>query len=57
MSDLLRELWLRGVAFNPAAPSDVLIRLMDQAAGDLGQLLCKDRGLPDAVIDAELDPL
>ncbi|MFI0243102.1 hypothetical protein [Streptomyces sp. NPDC016845] len=54
MSDFLRELWLRGVAFNPAAPSDVLIRLMDQAAGDLGQLMCKDRDLPDAVIDAAL---
>lgn len=54
VSDLLCELWLRGVAFNPAAPSDVLIRLMDQAAGDLGQLMCKDRDLPDAVIDAAL---
>ncbi|WP_432065837.1 hypothetical protein [Streptomyces sp. C10-9-1] len=54
MSDFLHELWLRGVAFNPAAPSDVLIRLMDQAAGDLGQLMCTDRDLPDAVIDAAL---
>ncbi|MFJ3929312.1 hypothetical protein [Streptomyces sp. NPDC090029] len=54
MSDFLHELWLRGVAFNPAAPSDVLIRLMDQAAGDLGQLMCMDRDLPDAVIDAAL---
>lgn len=54
VSDLLHELWLRGVAFNPAAPSDVLIRLMDQAAGELGQLMCKDRDLPDAVIDAAL---
>ncbi|MER7723234.1 hypothetical protein [Streptomyces sp. NPDC096323] len=54
MSDLLHELWLRGLAFNPAAPSDVLIRLMDQAAGELGQLMCKDRDLPDAVIDAAL---
>ncbi|WEH43467.1 hypothetical protein [Streptomyces sp. AM 2-1-1] len=54
MSDLLRELWLRGVAFNPAATSDVLIRLMDPAAGDLGRLMCGDRDLPDAVIDAAL---
>ncbi|MEU2679023.1 hypothetical protein ABZ638_19280 [Streptomyces sp. NPDC007107] len=54
MSDSLRELRLRGLAFNPAAPSDVLIRLMDQAAGELGQLMCKDRDLPDAVIDAAL---
>ncbi|MCX5414819.1 hypothetical protein [Streptomyces sp. NBC_00059] len=52
MSDSLHELWLRGVAFNPAAPSDVLIRLMDQPAGELGQLMCKDRDLPDAVIQA-----
>ncbi|CAM5636773.1 hypothetical protein [Streptomyces avidinii] len=54
MSDSLRELWLRGVAFNPAAPSDVLIRLLDQTTGELGRLVCKDRDLPDAVIDAAL---
>ncbi|MBB4987187.1 hypothetical protein [Streptomyces nymphaeiformis] len=54
MLDSLRELWLRGLAFNPAAPSDVLIRLMDRAAGEAGLLMCEGRALPDAVIDAAL---
>ncbi|MER6399427.1 hypothetical protein ABT263_25770 [Kitasatospora sp. NPDC001603] len=54
MSDSLRALWLRGIAFNPAAPSDVLIRLMDRATGETGPLMCEGRDLPDAVIDAAL---
>ncbi|WP_345278315.1 hypothetical protein [Streptomyces gulbargensis] len=55
MSDSLHEPWLRGIAFNPAAPSDVLIRLVDSAAGEAGLLMCADRDLPDAVIDAALN--
>ncbi|MEU9193201.1 hypothetical protein [Streptomyces hundungensis] len=55
VSDSLHELWLRGIAFNPAAPSDVLIRLVvDPAAGEAGLLMCEGRDLPDAVIDAAL---
>ncbi|MFJ4340185.1 hypothetical protein [Streptomyces sp. NPDC088915] len=54
MSDSLHALWLRGLAFNPAAPSDVLIRLVDRAAGEVGLLMCEGRDLPDAVIDAAL---
>ncbi|MGW6704030.1 hypothetical protein ACWGDE_03900 [Streptomyces sp. NPDC054956] len=54
MSDSLHEPWLRGIAFNPAAPSDVLIRLMDEAAGEAGPLMCEGRDLPDDVIDAAL---
>ncbi|MFB7147921.1 hypothetical protein [Streptomyces virginiae] len=54
MSDTLHEPWLRGIAFNPAAPSDVLIRLLDRAAGEAGLLMCEGRHLPDAVIDAAL---
>ncbi|MFV5995000.1 hypothetical protein ACNPQM_21700, partial [Streptomyces sp. NPDC056231] len=54
MSDSLHELWLRGIAFNPAAPSDVLIRLVDRAAGEAGLLMCAGRDLPDAVIDTAL---
>lgn len=54
VSDSLRELWLRGIAFNPAAPSDVLIRLMDRAVGEAGLLMCEGRDLPDAVIDTAL---
>ncbi|MEU0678226.1 hypothetical protein ABZ330_36330 [Streptomyces sp. NPDC006172] len=54
MSDSLRELWLRGITFNAAAPADVLIRLLDEAAGETGLLMCEGRDLPDAVIDAAL---
>ncbi|WP_079404643.1 hypothetical protein [Streptomyces sp. 3211] len=54
MSDSLREPWLRGIAFNPAAPSDVLIRLMDRAAGEVGPLMCEGRDLPGAAVDAAL---
>ncbi|MFD5937211.1 hypothetical protein [Streptomyces sp. NPDC060333] len=54
MSDSLGELWLRGIAFNAAAPADVLIRLLDEAAGEAGLLMCEGRDLPDAVIDAAL---
>ncbi|MFE5729570.1 hypothetical protein ACFQ7A_01460 [Streptomyces sp. NPDC056528] len=54
MSDSLRELWLRGIAFNAGAPADVLIRLLDETAGEAGLLMCEGRDLPDAVIDAAL---
>ncbi|MCJ0869288.1 hypothetical protein [Streptomyces sp. AP-93] len=55
MSDSLHEPWLHGIALNPAAPSDVLIRLLDRPAGDeAGRLMCEGRDLPDAVIDAAL---
>ncbi|MFJ6450604.1 hypothetical protein ACIQNV_28800 [Streptomyces hydrogenans] len=54
MSATLRPLWLRGVAFNPAAPSDVLIRLMDPAAGETGTAMCQGRDLPGAALDAAL---
>ncbi|MGW7432372.1 hypothetical protein ACWGIN_22825 [Streptomyces sp. NPDC054861] len=55
MSDSLHEPWLRGIAFNPAAPSDVLMRLVGSAAGEAGLLMCAGRDLPDAVIDAALN--
>ncbi|GAA1091500.1 hypothetical protein [Kitasatospora arboriphila] len=54
MSESLHEPWLRGIAFNPAAPSEVLIRLLDRAAGGIGPLMCEGRDLPDAVVDAAL---
>ncbi|MFE1949855.1 hypothetical protein ACFW9D_05235 [Streptomyces sp. NPDC059524] len=54
MSDSPRAPWLRGIAFNPAAPSDVLIRLLDRAAGESGLRMCEGRALPDAVVDAAL---
>ncbi|MFJ3636531.1 hypothetical protein [Streptomyces sp. NPDC090112] len=54
MYDPLRGPWLRCLALNPAAPSDVLLRLLDPAAGDAGPLMCAERGLPDPVIDAAL---
>ncbi len=51
----LHEPWLRGLAFNPAAPADVLIRLMGQEAGEVGPLMCEGRDLPDAAVDAALN--
>ncbi|WP_282691965.1 hypothetical protein [Streptomyces sp. CC208A] len=54
MLDSLREPWLRGIAFNRAAPSGVLIRLVDRAAGEAGPLMCEGRHLPDAVVDEAL---
>ncbi|MFJ8295021.1 hypothetical protein ACIQ9R_04010 [Streptomyces sp. NPDC094447] len=54
MSDSLHASWLRGVAFNTAAPSDVLIRLVGEAAGETGLLMCEGRDLPDPVVDAIL---
>ncbi|MFE6364840.1 hypothetical protein ACFVP3_33220 [Streptomyces sp. NPDC057806] len=54
MSDSLHELWLRGIAFNTAAPAEVLIRLLDEAAGEAGPLMCEGRDLPGAVFEAAL---
>ncbi|MFH9610849.1 hypothetical protein [Streptomyces sp. NPDC017448] len=54
MSDPLCEPWLRGVAFNPAAPSGVLIRLLDRSGHGAGPAMCEGRELPGAVIDAAL---
>ncbi|MDH6612504.1 hypothetical protein M2164_008139 [Streptomyces sp. SAI-208] len=54
VSDSLRQPWLRGIAFNTAAPADALIRLLDEAAGEAGLLMCEGRDLPDPVVDAAL---
>ncbi|SEG84278.1 hypothetical protein SAMN05216223_11541 [Actinacidiphila yanglinensis] len=51
-SSPLAEMWLRGVAANPAAPSEVLLRLLAPAAGPARKILCEERGLPPDVIDA-----
>ncbi|GAA0315395.1 hypothetical protein GCM10010302_63200 [Streptomyces polychromogenes] len=54
MSDSLHQPWLRGIAFNPSAPAEVLTRLLDRTAGEAGLLMCEGRDLPDAVIEAAL---
>ncbi|MFB6691492.1 hypothetical protein ACFCX3_13250 [Streptomyces virginiae] len=46
------DLWLRGVAVNSGAPADVLLRLLDPAAGEARRILCEERPLPDEVVDA-----
>ncbi|MFJ9936903.1 hypothetical protein ACIRSJ_27735 [Streptomyces virginiae] len=46
------DLWLRGVAVNTGAPADVLLRLLDPAAGEARRILCEERRLPDEVVDA-----
>ncbi|MFD9728293.1 hypothetical protein [Streptomyces sp. NPDC059072] len=53
-ADPLREPWLRGIAAHPAAPPDVLVRLLDPAAREVWTVLCEERDLPPAVVDAVL---
>ncbi|MER5794126.1 hypothetical protein [Streptomyces sp. NPDC001980] len=48
----MKEAWLRGVAANPAAPPDVLLRLLDPAAEAAWEVLCEGRALPAEVVDA-----
>ncbi|MFE1416248.1 hypothetical protein ACFW6F_36445 [Streptomyces sp. NPDC058746] len=50
----LREHWLRGIAAHPAAPPDVLVRLLDPAAREAWTALCGERDLPPAVVEAVL---
>ncbi|MGW6919262.1 hypothetical protein ACWGB8_36420 [Kitasatospora sp. NPDC054939] len=49
---VLADLWLRGVAANTGAPADVLLRLLDPAAGEARRILCEERPLPHEVMDA-----
>lgn len=42
---------MRGVAANPAAPSEVLLRLLDPTARESWKVLCEERDLPADVID------
>ncbi|MFD8009150.1 hypothetical protein [Streptomyces sp. NPDC058955] len=51
-SPSLPDAWLRGVAANPAAPSDVLIRLLAPAGRPAWEALCRERDLPEDVVDA-----
>lgn len=48
----LTEPWLRGVAANSSAPSEVLLRLLDTAASTAWKVLCEQRELPADVVDA-----
>ncbi|MGI5255228.1 hypothetical protein [Actinacidiphila glaucinigra] len=43
---------LAGLALNPAAPDDVLLRLLADGPPAARMVLCRDRALPDAVVDA-----
>ncbi|MEV5999469.1 hypothetical protein AB0M25_09255 [Streptomyces griseomycini] len=51
-SSSLTDLWFRGVAANPAAPSGVLLRLLHPAARTAWRVLCEERVLPSDVVDA-----
>ncbi|MFH8387737.1 hypothetical protein ACH4E7_43830 [Kitasatospora sp. NPDC018058] len=53
-SSSLPELWLRGVAANPAAPSEVLLRLLAPQARAAWTVLCGERALPPEVVEAVL---
>ncbi|MFF5532554.1 hypothetical protein ACFY71_08730 [Streptomyces cinerochromogenes] len=43
---------LAGLALNPAVPQDVLLRLLAEAPLAVRMVLCRDRELPVAVVDA-----
>ncbi|MFI8183550.1 hypothetical protein ACIF70_23935 [Actinacidiphila glaucinigra] len=43
---------LAGLALNPAAPEDILLRLLADGPLAARMVLCRDRTLPDAVVDA-----
>jgi hypothetical protein len=53
-SSSLPELWLRGVAANPAAPSEVLLRPLAPQARAAWTVLCGERTLPPEVVEAVL---
>ncbi|GAA1948986.1 hypothetical protein [Kitasatospora viridis] len=48
------ESWLRGVAANPAAPSDVLLRLLTPQGKPAWKALCRERALPADLVEAVL---
>ncbi|MEU5438940.1 hypothetical protein AB0G73_37195 [Streptomyces sp. NPDC020719] len=45
---------LAGVALNPSAPADVLVRLLAEGPLAVRMVLCRDRPLPETVVDAVL---
>ncbi|GAA3048677.1 hypothetical protein GCM10017562_08710 [Streptomyces roseofulvus] len=51
-SPSLPDAWLRGVAAHPAAPAEVLTRLLDPAGRSAWTTLCQERDLPEDVVDA-----
>lgn len=46
---------LAGLALNPSAPEDVLLRLLADGPLAVRMVLCRDRVLPDAVVDAVVE--
>ncbi|MFE0463386.1 hypothetical protein ACFW1A_29455 [Kitasatospora sp. NPDC058965] len=48
------EPWLRGVAANPAAPAELLLRLLVPQARAAWAVLCEHRSLPPEVVEAVL---
>ncbi|MFD4241792.1 hypothetical protein ACFWP3_09370 [Streptomyces sp. NPDC058525] len=51
----LPERRLAGVALNPSSPQDVLLRLLADGPPAVRMVLCRDRTLPDAVVDAVVE--
>lgn len=46
---------LAGLALNPSAPEDALLRLLADGPTAVRMVLCRDRVLPDAVVDAVVE--
>ncbi|MEU1486396.1 hypothetical protein [Streptomyces sp. NPDC005752] len=46
---------LAGLALNPSVPTSILLRLLADAPPAVRMVLCRDRALPDAVVDAVIE--
>ncbi|NEB35797.1 hypothetical protein [Streptomyces sp. SID14515] len=46
---------LAGLALNPSVPESILLRLLSDAPLAARMVLCRDRALPDAVVDAVIE--
>ncbi|MFI5527121.1 hypothetical protein ACIA8O_01065 [Kitasatospora sp. NPDC051853] len=54
MPSALHESWLHGVAVNPAAPADVLLRLLSPEAGSAGKTMCSEGHLSPGLVETLL---
>lgn len=46
---------LAGVALNPSTPQELLLRLLADGPAAVRMVLCRDRALPEAVVDAAIE--
>ncbi|OLT30244.1 hypothetical protein BJF79_39410 [Actinomadura sp. CNU-125] len=54
MAHSVEDAWAQGVARNPAAPVEILLRLLERGDSDVRSSLCSRREMPDALFEALL---